>query len=67
MVIGAGARKQIDLERFAFFMELLGTLSQSYRYNLGCTGCGKTGKSHIVAVFNVAGSFFSCNKRDTHL
>ncbi len=67
MVVGAGARKQIDFERLAFFMKLSGFLSQSHCYNLGSTRRGKAGKSHIVSIIDVAGSFFSCNKRDTHL
>ena len=67
MIIGRGACEEVDFERFAFFMELFGTLCKSHSYNFGSSRGGKARESHIVSVFNVAGSFFCRNKRDTHL
>ena len=67
VVVGGGAGEKIDFEGFAFFMELFCMLCKSYSYNFWSSGSSEARESHIVSIFNIAGSFFSCYKRDTHL
>ena len=67
MIIGRCACEQVDLEGFAFFMELLGALRQCHSYNFRRTGRCEARHADIVSVFNITGRFLGRNKRDTHL